>query len=204
MDYENLLKESWTVLRNNLGVYIAATLIVIFGSIFVVTLAPLAYGYSYIAIKGLRTGKVEINDVFEGFRSNNFIRSWIVTLIGVVVYFAAALIHSLLGVLVTLFLLYAMFLLVMRGCGSIAALQGSIEVVKRNPIESIILFAMIYIINIVGMLALIVGLLIAVPLGEILTARVLFGLIGEEYEDISMEAAELIEMEESGAQLALE
>jgi len=49
-------------------------------------MAPFIYGLNFIAIKGIRTGHVEVNDIFEGFQSGNFIRSWALLLLAVLMY----------------------------------------------------------------------------------------------------------------------
>jgi hypothetical protein len=64
MDIEKLLKDSWEIFKNNLVAYIIGALITIFGSIIVITSAPLAYGLTYMAVKGARGETVEIGDVF--------------------------------------------------------------------------------------------------------------------------------------------
>jgi uncharacterized membrane protein len=178
-DFENIIKESWTVFKENTRTYLLATVIAVFGSAFIVTIAPFVYGLNFIAIKGIRTGHVEVSDIFEGFRSGNFIRSWTLLILALLLYLVAISMTYVAGAVMNLLLAYPMFLLIIRESSVLSAIQESIEVVKKNPLESIVLMAIISVLNIAGALALIVGIFVAIPLGEIITARLVMEMIGE-------------------------
>lgn len=75
MQIETIMTDSWNIFKNNIVAYIIGALIAVIGSIFIITIAPLFYGLTYMAVRGIKGETVEINDVFEGF--NNFIRSWV-------------------------------------------------------------------------------------------------------------------------------
>jgi hypothetical protein len=72
------LKKAFDVFVANIVAYIVGFLIMVIGSIFIVTFAPLMYGMYYMVLKGTRGEKPEIKDVFYALTSiNMFIRSWI-------------------------------------------------------------------------------------------------------------------------------
>jgi hypothetical protein len=73
----------------NSGTYFFVAIIAVLGSVLIITMAPFIYGLNFIAIKGIRTGHVEVSDIFEGFRSGNFIRSWALLLVAMLMYLVA-------------------------------------------------------------------------------------------------------------------
>lgn len=66
MEIEKLLKDSWEIFQKNIVAFIVGTLIAGIGSILIVTIAPLFYGVTYMAVKGIKGETVEIGDVFAG------------------------------------------------------------------------------------------------------------------------------------------
>ncbi|WP_406659816.1 glycerophosphoryl diester phosphodiesterase membrane domain-containing protein [Methanolobus sp. ZRKC3] len=194
MDYESLLKDSWNPLKENIVTYIVALLIAVVGSILIVTIAPLAYGIGYMAVKGARKEAVEINDVFVGFKSENFLRSWIYVIIYAVIIAVANSIHSIVGTVVGILFIFALPLLVIRGYGGVDALKESFELVKDNPFESLIIYVINFVLIFIGILLLGIGVLVTAPLGQIFVANATFDLIGdrnasspEQFVDLSGE-----------------
>ncbi len=182
MNYEGLLKDSWNFQKNNIVTYVLGTLIAIVGMVLIVTIAPLYYGLVNMAVKGARSQTVVINDVFEGFKGGNFIRSWVYMLIYLIVISIASEILTVLGTIVAIVFLFGMPLLVIKGYSGIDAVKGTFELVKANPVETIILYITMVILYFVGTLALMVGLLITVPLYQIVLAKATIELAGDEVE----------------------
>lgn len=178
MDYENLLKSSWSFQKDNLVTYIIATLVAFIGMIFIVTIAPLYYGLVHIAVKGARSQPVEVNDVFEGFRNGNFIRSWIYMLIYIVVIAIAGQIASILATIVGIVFIFGMPLLVIKGYSGIDAIKGTFELVQAYPVETIVLYVIMIVLYIIGSIPLGLGLLITVPLFQIALAKATMELEG--------------------------
>lgn len=146
------------------------------GSIFIITLAPLLYGYTYMAYKGTKGERVEIGDVFAGFSKDNFIKSWTLTLItgisiviivSIVTRIFGGTIGSIVQMIASLPLVYAMILLVIRNYGAIDAIKESLELAQKNPVETIILLVVTYVLVFVGTILLLIGLLITAPIAEI-------------------------------------
>ncbi|WP_292463402.1 hypothetical protein [Methanolobus sp.] len=171
MNYEGLLKSSWNFQKDNIVVYAVATLIAFVGSIFIVTIAPLYYGLMNVAVKGARSQPVEINDVFEGFKNGNFVRSWVYMLIYLIVVGIASEIASILGTIVGIIFIFGMPLLVIKGYGGVDAVKETFELVKANPVESLVLYIIMAVLNVIGAIALIIGLLVTVPLSTIFLAK---------------------------------
>lgn len=190
MDYESLLKSAWNFQKDNIVTYAIALLIAAIGSILIVTIAPLAYGFTYLTVKGARKEPVEINDVFEGFRNGNFIRSWIYMLIYIVVLAIAGEIHSILSTIVGIVFIFGLPLLVIKGYSGVDAVKGTFELVKENPVEAIILYVIMAVLYVIGAIALLIGLLITAPLAQIFLAGATLELAGETHQSASVYTAE--------------
>ncbi|MDP2218165.1 MAG: hypothetical protein Q8J68_12865 [Methanolobus sp.] len=187
MNYEGLLKDSWNFQKDNIVVYAVATLIAFVGSIFIVTIAPLYYGLVHMAVKGARSQPVEINDVFEGFRNGNFVRSWIYMIIYLIVVGIAGQIASILSTIVGIIFIFGMPLLVLKGYSGVDAVKETFELVKTNPVESLVLYIIIAVLNVIGVIALGIGLLITAPLSMIFLVRATMEVSGTTAlsEDVS-------------------
>jgi hypothetical protein len=180
VDYEELIKESWSLTKKDLGIWIAATILGLFGSIFLITIGPLAYGYNNMAVKSLKSKDIRLKDLFVGFKLKNFFGSWIVIIISTLPYLLITFINSLLAYIVVFLFVYAMPLLVLRKYGGIAACKESTRIALNKPVETIIITIFYgFLINI-GFLALLIGALITIPLGEIILTGAVFDLIGEK------------------------
>ncbi|MDY0388103.1 MAG: hypothetical protein RBT65_13440 [Methanolobus sp.] len=179
LDYEMALKNSWNVVKNNIVTFIVGLLIAVVGSILIITIAPLAYGFTYMAVKGARGETIEINDVFAGFNKNDFIRSWTFMLIYIV--FAAMLgqISSILSTIVAIFVMFTMPLLVIKGYDGIEGIKESIEIIKTSPVESIVVYAIIFVLNMIGALLFGIGVLITGPITAVFLASATFELAGK-------------------------
>ena len=178
MNYEGLLKNSWNFQKDNIVTYAVATLIAFVGMIFIVTIAPLYYGLVNVAVKGARSQPVEINDVFEGFRNGNFVRSWVYMLIYLIVVGIASEIASILGTIVGIVFIFGMPLLVIKGYSGVDAVKETFELVKANPVESLVLYIIMAVLNVIGAIALIIGLLITAPLSMIFLAKATMEVAG--------------------------
>ena len=183
LDYEILLKNSWNIVKENIVTFIVGLLIVALGSILIVTIAPLAYGFMFMALKAVRGEIPEVGDVFEGFKKDNFIRSWtymIVVFVASMIIGQIPYISSILSLLLSLLLMYTMPLLVIKGYGGIDGITGSVEMVQAVPVESIIIFVIMYVLIFIGMLLLGVGVLITAPIATVFLAGATTELTGQQ------------------------
>jgi len=179
LDYEIGLKNSWSVVKDNLVTFIIGLLIAALGSILIVTIAPLAYGYTSMAVKGARGEQIEISDVFVGFNKDNFIRSWTFMLIYIVIAAILGQIASILSTIVGILFMFTMPLLVIKGYSGIEGITKSIEIIKTVPVESIIVYVIMLVLNMIGALLLGIGLLVTVPITTVFLANATFELSGE-------------------------
>ncbi|MDY0266205.1 MAG: hypothetical protein RBQ94_00930 [Methanimicrococcus sp.] len=143
-----------------------------------VLVSPLAFGVTYMGIKGSRGDKVEINDVFYAFRSKNLI---IRSLIYVLVFGLIASILSLIPILgqliliiVEILLFYTAYIYVMTPSENIVyALKESFNVVKENLLITIIAFIVNIVLIMIGMILLGIGVLITAPIAMIFAITLL-------------------------------
>lgn len=176
MDIEVLLKDSWDIFKNNIVAYIIGTLVAILGSFFIVTIAPLFYGLAYMAMRGVKGEKVEINDVFEGF--NHFVQSWIFMIVSVVLIFIGVMLLVVPGIILLILLIYALPLLVIRDYGAIDAIKESINIAKANFTETIFIFLVAMVISLIGG-SIRIGAILTTPFIMIFYTLGAYGLIGE-------------------------
>ncbi|WNY24232.1 hypothetical protein MmiHf6_15620 [Methanimicrococcus hongohii] len=191
------LKNSWNTFVSNIVAYIVGFLIMAIGSILIVTIAPLVYGMTYMVLKGVRGEKVEIKDIFYGFKSLNvIIRSWIgligialVPIIIVIIEFVvvgaltavsptagvlAGLVFLLIVILVEIFLFFAFYIYVMVPSENIIyAIKESAAIGKSNIILVILAIIISGILGFIGGLLFGIGVLITGPIATLFGAYVL-------------------------------
>ncbi|MCM1986388.1 glycerophosphoryl diester phosphodiesterase membrane domain-containing protein [Methanococcoides seepicolus] len=188
MDYEDIFSRSWNAFKDNVAAFIVATIIVVFGSIFIVTIAPLFYGLTYMAVKGLRGEKVEINDVFEGF--NRFVKSWVLLLVSVILIGIGYMLLILPGLILSILLIYSFPLLVIKDYGAMDAIKESIDISKQNFVDSLVLFIIVAIISAIGGITYIVSL-VTIPIITLALVAATVSYVGTEgnytaeYTDVS-------------------
>ena len=148
MQIGTTMTDSWNIFKNNIVAYIIGALIAVIGSIFIITIAPLFYGLTYMAVRGIKGETVEINDVFEGF--NNFIRSWVFVIAAGILIMIGYIFLVIPEIILSILLIYALPLLVLRDYGGIDAIKESINIGKENFTDTLILFVIIVVLNAIG------------------------------------------------------
>ncbi len=172
-----IFKSSWNVFKDNLVAYIIGTLIAVFGSIFVVTAAPLWYGLTYMAVRGLQGEKVEINDVFEGF--NHFVKSWVFVIILIVIITIGYLLLILPGIVLSILTVYAFPLLVIKDYGPMDAIKESIDISKESFVDTLVLVIILAVISSIGG-AIYIGFVVTGPITLLVLTAVVLSLPGME------------------------
>ncbi|MFP4655297.1 MAG: glycerophosphodiester phosphodiesterase [Methanohalobium sp.] len=154
----------------------------VIGSILIVAIAPLFYGLTYMTFKGIKGEKVEINDIFEGF--HHFVRSWIFAIIAGVLLFVGYIAFVIPGIILSILLIYALPLLVIKGYGGIDAIRESINYSRENPADTLVLFVIGVFISFAGG-AIPFGFILSLPYTTILYTMAANNLIKEhEIHDI--------------------
>jgi len=190
------LKNGWETFKNNAVAYIVGLLILIVAGVLcflvipIVLIAPLMYGYYYMAVKGSRGEKVEIGDMFIAFKSvGAFIRSWIywivyfiaLIIIGVIAYLISivsvtlgSLIQSLLTLIWALVAFFSIYVYIMSPSRSaIDAYKEGLNILKSNLIMTIVTYIVYCVLCFIGFLLIGFGILVTFPIALVFTVSVL-------------------------------
>ncbi|WP_440953514.1 glycerophosphodiester phosphodiesterase [Methanococcoides sp. FTZ1] len=188
LNFEDVFRRAWDVFKDNIAAYVVATLIAFIGSIFIVTIAPLFYGLAYMAVKGMGGEKVEINDLFEGF--NNFIKSWVFFILFAIIVGVGFLFLVLPGLVLSILMIYALPLLIIRGYGVMDSIKESIDISKNNFVDTLVLAIILWVISAIGNMTY-VGSLLTTPFYFLALVAALEAQIGvgksytAEYTEVS-------------------
>lgn len=203
MDFDLIttsLKKGWEAFTGNIIAFIVGLLIAVIGSIFIVTIAPLWYGFYYLAVKASRGEKLEIKDILYGFSSlGTFIRAWIyfivviilavvVSVIGLLITMLLTFIHaslalvgtlisSILSIILSLTLFYSLYIYIMTPSQNVIhALKEGFGVFKENILMTIVAYIVYTILTIIGLFLLGIGIFITLPIATVFVVSVLKGL----------------------------
>ncbi|WP_135613008.1 YciC family protein [Methanococcoides sp. AM1] len=191
MDFEGIFRRAWDVFKENIAAYVVATLIAFIGSIFIVTIAPLFYGLAYMAVKGMGGEKVEINDLFEGF--NNFVKSWVFFILFAIIVGIGFMFLVLPGIVLSILMIYALPLLVIKGYGVMDSIKESIEISKKNFADTLVLAIILWVISAIGGM-IYVGSLLTTPFYFLALVAALEVQMGSE-ESYTAEYTEVSDIE---------
>ncbi len=185
----NLIKPHWQILMAYTGLYLTLMFVLLMtpsiGQIVQMVISgPISAGY-YISIKRIIDNKhLSFPNFFEGFQ--NFLPTMLVfmvinliTTLGLAISFALSLPMAIFYVpvlLISTIYLFAMPLLVFGKIGFWNAMESSRIIIMSKYLESLIFVAIIIGVNILGLLALGLGVLFTIPLS--------YALVLVAYEDI--------------------
>jgi uncharacterized membrane protein len=156
----DVLKRSFNIFKKQYVALILGTLVAIFGMIFIITIPPFIFGIYFMCINAAKEKKARISDVFKGF--DYFFTSWIlfiVAFLAIGVGFALLVIP---GLLLMVLFQYAVVFAIVEKKGAISSLERSYEIAKKNFAFSVVLFILIGVVNSIGGIVRIGGL-ITVP-----------------------------------------
>jgi uncharacterized membrane protein len=156
---QDSLKESWEAFKQDAVLYILANLVVI--ALSVVSLgilaAPMTVGMIGIVRKRRRGEAASVGDVFAGFSSfgASFV-AMVVVALGVMIGMILLIVPGLVFAFLSVFTFHGIAYL---GLGAIDAIKHSIEVVKRNALAVAVMILIAVIINAIGGIVWVGGLL---------------------------------------------
>lgn len=145
---QDTLVEGFNLYKDNFVVIIFATLIATVGSIFIITFPPLMFGVYAVAYKLLRKEETKIKDVLKGF--DYVIVSWVMLILMAVAVFFGLLLLILPGIALLVLFNYAIPLAIKEKKGSTASIRASIELARKNPYYSALLWLILAIMNVIG------------------------------------------------------
>lgn len=209
MGYGQIFSESWNNIKDSLIAYVIALIVYVIGSTLIITTPPLLYGIFHMTVKTARSEPVAVEDVFEGFRNGNFLRSWILLIVLVIVsvilygigMLLSLFIIGVIGVISTdlvticsfglvaiLYIAYMAFMLgltymmplyVMRRYGAIEAIKESFYIFKNNILFTIGLQILVALTAFAGLIAFGVGVFITAPLSYVMLTTATMAKAGD-------------------------
>lgn len=159
-------KQTFEAFKKNYVALIVGAVIAGFGSIFLITIAPLVYGMFIMGVKAAEGGKPQAGDVFKGF--NHFLEGWILVLTAGITVIIGLILLILPGIALMILYTYAIPIALIEKKGAIQSLQKSVNLGIENPIYTLIIWLFITIINSIGA-ALTLGWVITLPLSTLAT-----------------------------------
>jgi uncharacterized membrane protein len=170
------LSMGWQVVKDDLGLFVVATLLyaVLNGVVPIILQGPLSAGFMILAFKKLLGRKPLVADFFRGF--NFFIPSLVASLLISVFVFAGTLACIIPGLVVAAALQFTYAFIVDKRVDFWPAIQASHAIVKQDYFGFTMFLLVCALINILGALCCIVGLLVTLPMT--------FCAIAAAYQDI--------------------
>jgi len=158
---EDQIKEvfikSWEAFSNNFVVLILGAILAFLISLLIVPFPPMIVGFYMLCNNVAKGKKAQVSDIFKGF--NYFFSSWgliIVWALGVLVGLILLVIP---GILLIILWQFAIAIFVIENKGIMKSLRKSYDIGKENFGFAVIFIILIMILNIIGGLARIGGIL---------------------------------------------
>ena len=147
---KKVFQETWKIFSNKFVVLIVGTLIALLLMIFIVTIPPLIFGIYYLCAQLIAGKKVEILDVFKGFKY--FFRSWGLSILMFLGVLGGLILLIIPGILLMIVWQYAFAIAVMENKGVVDSLKKSYNLGKNNFSFSVVFFIFIVILSAIGSL----------------------------------------------------
>lgn len=168
----------WQMVKDDPGVFIVATLLyaVLASVVPVILQGPLNAGYMILAFKKLAGRKPLVADFFRGF--NFFVPALVAALLIAVFVFAGTLLCLIPGLVVAAALNFTYCFIVDKRMDFWPAMQASHAIVKQDYFGFSMFVLACALVNILGALCCIVGLLVTVPLTHCAVAAAYQDIVG--------------------------
>jgi uncharacterized membrane protein len=158
------LSAGWQIVQQDLGSYVLMALLfgVLAACVPVVLHGPLMVGFHIAIMRKMVRGTMEVGDLFKGF--NLFVPSLVASLLislFTTIGFVCCIIP---GIVVSAMFMFTYLFILDKRMDFWPAMQASHEVVKRNYVGFSLFIAATMLLNFVGILCLLVGILITIPI----------------------------------------
>src|SRR3954463_5851295 len=157
------INRAWEYVKTDIGLFAGMTILhAIVGSVgSFITQGPMQCGFHIACMKKIIRGRTEIGDLFLGF--NFFVPALVAALLTAVFCFAGFLLCIIPGLVVAAMYQFTYLFIVDRRMDFWPAMQASHAVVKNDYFGFVLFLLALGLLNIVGFLCLLVGLLITIP-----------------------------------------
>ena len=171
--------EGWNVVTGELAMFAVMSLVYLACNSVVpmVLHGPLMAGFYIACIRKFRRGTpIDIGDLFKGF--NFFVPALVASLLISIFSFFGFLLCIIPGLVVAAMYLFTFHFIVDKRMDFWPAMQASHEVVKKNYFGFVMFIIVLGCVNILGALALLVGLLVTIPMTFVAITAAYRDLVG--------------------------
>lgn len=156
--------EGWALIKQDAMIWVLMTVVYIIlnGMVPLILQGPLLAGMQIAVIRKLMTGRVDFADLFQGF--NFFVPALVAGLLIAVFTFIGSLFCIIPGLVVAAMYKFSYLFIVDRKLDFWPAMQASHAIVKQDYLGFTLFLLAQVLINILGILCCIVGILVTIPL----------------------------------------
>ena len=154
--------EGWALVKADLGNYIVISLLFILLSGVPLIQGPLIAGFHIFTMKKLMGRNAEFGDLFKGF--NLFVPTLVASLLIGLFTFAGTLLCIIPGLVVAAMYKFTYLFIVDKRMDFWPAMQASHAVVKNDYFGFTMFLILAFLVNLLGVLCCVVGLLVTIPL----------------------------------------
>jgi|Deesub1362A_J573_1020465.scaffolds.fasta_scaffold00115_64 uncharacterized membrane protein len=148
MKIEDVLKESFEVLKRTWVSMILATMVFAIGSLLIITAPPLLFGIYIMAVKAIRGEEIQVAHIFRGF--DFFGTSWIMSILAILAIAVGLVFLILPGLLIAALFIYAIPIAVNERLSAIDSLKKSYILGTSNLSFTIILAIVVWMLGAIG------------------------------------------------------
>lgn len=210
LSYGQLISQSWEVLKKNLALYVGLSICLFAMNSFLSAISLIGMFASFVlsgpitssmifSMKKLRdSGELSWSDLFWGFSDlNRFLNLVVASILVTLFVFAATLFFILPGIYLYVSYLFVYQLMIYQNLNPWGAVVRSYHLVNKNWWYYFGLFCLVGLLNLLGTLSLVIGLLISVP-----TSMLMFLLSFENAIQIDQQSVDLNQENQSEQQLS--
>ncbi len=156
--------EAWALVQTDIVMFAVAALLVMVvgGAVPVVLQGAMAIGFNILIIKKLAYGKLDVGDLFKGF--NFFVPSLVAHILISIFTAIGTLLCIIPGLVIAAMYMFTMLFILDKKLEFWPAMQASAELVKKDYMGFTLFFLALVLLQILGVLACIVGLLVTIPI----------------------------------------
>jgi len=176
------ISKGWALFVEDVGTWIGAFLVamIISGVTFGICAAPMMAGLSYMALKKLKTGKIEFGDLFKGFKwFGPFFVYYLILAI------ASSITFGLGGLFFGFCCYFVPALMIDRSMGFMDAIKESLKKFQENVGTTIVFVLVVGLIAGAGAIVVYIGMLVTYPLAILAGAYAYQTQWGIKTEDFS-------------------
>ncbi|AAM71975.1 MAG TPA: hypothetical protein DEB17_02670 [Chlorobaculum sp.] len=182
------MRKGWEMFKGNIGEFIGFTLICFaasivsskmaaFGSLlFSAIAAPLYAGYTIAAFRIMTGQELQFSDFFKGF--NYFLPLFLAGLASGILVAVGLVLLILPGIYLAIGYMLATFLIIDHGMEFWQAMETSRKIITKNWFAFFVFAVVLFLVNVLGALALGVGLLVSAPVTACATAIAYKEIVG--------------------------